>query len=72
MKRTVSRLRSVLTAFSLLSIAVCAAKPQPQPLLVYDLLKYDTDGAAKLYSQDIVRMSYSNWYNKTVGQMLII
>ena len=30
---------------------------------------YDTDGAAKLYSQDIVRMSYSNWYNKTVGEL---
>ena len=30
---------------------------------------YDAENAAKVYSQDIVRMSYSNWYNQTVSDL---
>ena len=44
MKRTLSLILALLTVFSASSFTVCAA--EPQPLLVYDLLKYDTDSAS--------------------------
>ena len=45
MKKTISLILAVLTALSMLSLPAFAA--QTQPLLVYDLLKYDTESSTK-------------------------
>lgn len=45
MKKGLALLLAVLTAFSLLAVPVSAS--EPEPLLVYDTLKYDADAATR-------------------------